>query len=75
MNSELSIKIQNSLIENNELLIEVEQKDLVQVIQFLKSDEKCKFKQLIDIAGVDYPDEKKFELIYLFLSHENNQSN
>ena len=28
---------------------------------------------LIDIAGVDYPeDEKRFELVYLFLSHEHN---
>ena len=73
LNSELSIKIRNSLIENNELLIEVDQKDLVQVIQFLKSDDKCKFRQLIDIAGVDYPDEeKRFQLVYLFLSHENN---
>ena len=53
LNSELSIKIRNSLIENNELLIEVDQKDLVQVIQFLKSDDNCKFRQLIDIAGVD----------------------
>ena len=33
----------------------------------------CKFKQLIDIAGVDYPEnEKRFELVYLFLSHEIN---
>ena len=73
LNSELSIKIQNSLIENDELLIEVDQKDLVQVIQFLKSDDKCKFRQLIDIVGVDYPsDENRFELVYLFLSHENN---
>jgi len=49
------------------------EKDLVQVIQFLKSDDKCKFRQLIDIAGVDYPsDENRFELVYLFLSHENN---
>ena len=32
-----------------------------------------KFKQLIDIAGVDYPEnEKRFELVYLFLSHEHN---
>ena len=73
LNSELSSKIRNSLIENNELLIEIDQKDLVQVVQFLKSNEKCKFRQLIDIAGVDYPDnEKRFKLIYLFLSHENN---
>jgi len=73
INSELSGKIKKSLIENNELLIEIDQKDLVETVQFLKSDEKCKFRQLIDIAGVDYPEnEKRFELIYLFLSHELN---
>ena len=73
INSELSSKIHNSLIENEELLIEIDQNDLVDVIQFLKLNENCKFKQLIDIAGVDYPEnDKRFELIYLFLSHENN---
>ena len=73
ISSELSSKIKNSLIENSELLIEIEDKDLIDVVQFLKSNENCKFKQLIDIAGVDYPDnEKRFELVYLFLSHENN---
>ena len=73
INSELSIKVLNSVISNEELLIEIKYNDLVEVIQFLKSNENCKFKQLIDIAGVDYPEnEKRFELIYLFLSHENN---
>ena len=73
INSELSSKILNSTIRNEELLIETSDNDLVEVIQFLKSNENCKFKQLIDIAGVDYPEnEKRFELIYLFLSHENN---
>ena len=73
INSELSSKVQNSLIENNELLIEIKESDLVEVIQFLKSNDKLKFRQLIDIAGVDYPDkEKRFQLVYLFLSHENN---
>ena len=73
INSELSSKIQSSSINNEELLIEINQKDLIDVVQFLKLNENCKFKQLIDIAGVDYPEnEKRFELIYLFLSHENN---
>ena len=73
INSELSSKIQHSIIEHNELLIEIDEKDLIDVVQFLKSNEYCKFRQLIDIAGVDYPeDEKRFELIYLFLSHEHN---
>jgi len=73
INSELSSKIKSSLIENNELLVETEEAELLDVVQFLKSHEKCKFRQLIDIAGVDYPEnEKRFELIYLFLSHEHN---
>ena len=73
INSELSSKIQNSLIINEELLIEIGAGNLVDIVQFLKSNENCKFKQLIDIAGVDYPEnEKRFELVYLLLSHENN---
>ena len=73
INSELSSKIQKSNIINEELLIEVEENNLIDVVQFLKSNEDCKFKQLIDIAGVDYPEnEKRFELVYLFLSHEKN---
>ena len=73
INSKLSSKIHSSSIDNQELLIEIGENDLVDVVQFLKLDENCKFKQLIDIAGVDYPEnDKRFELIYLFLSHENN---
>ena len=73
INSELSSKIKNSSIKNEELIIEIAEGDLIDTIQFLKSNEKCKCKQLIDIAGVDYPEkEKRFELSYLFLSHENN---
>ncbi len=73
INSELTSKVQNSIIENGELLIEIDDKDLIEVVQFLKSDENLRFRQLIDIAGVDYPDqEKRFQLVYLFLSHEKN---
>ena len=73
VNSELANKIENSFIKNSELTIEINENDLVEVIQFLKSNEKCKFRQLIDIAGVDYPEfEKRFQLVYLLLSHENN---
>ena len=73
INSELSSKIQSSSINNDELLVEIGEVDLFEVVQFLKSNESCKFKQLIDIAGVDYPEnEKRFELVYLLLSHEYN---
>ena len=73
INSELASKIQSSCIENEELLIQISENNLVEVVQFIKSNGQCKFKQLIDIAGIDFPDEeKRFEIVYLFLSHENN---
>jgi NADH-quinone oxidoreductase subunit C len=74
INSELTSKIKKTSINFNELLIETNEDDLIQVIQFLKSHDKLKFRQLIDIAGVDYPEEeKRFKLIYLLLSHEMNK--
>ena len=73
INSELASKVLNSFVQNDELTVEISETDVVQVVQFFKSNERIKFRQLIDIAGVDYPDEeKRFKLIYLFLSHENN---
>jgi len=73
INSELTSKVQQSVIINEELTVEINFNDLIEVVQFLKSNEKCKFRQLIDIAGVDYPEKvERFQLVYLFLSHENN---
>ena len=73
INSELANKVLKSDIEYNELLVEIDSKELVNIIQFLKSNDKCKFRQLIDIAGVDnLGNEKRFQIIYLLLSHENN---
>jgi len=73
VNSELTSRIQKSQINYKELLFEINEEDLIEIIQFLKSNDKCKFKQLVDIVGVDYPEnEKRFQLIYLLLSHEYN---
>ena len=73
INSELTSKIKKSTIAFNEILIETDADNLLNVIQFLKLNDNCKFKQLIDIAGIDFPEkDKRFRLVYLFLSHENN---
>tara|TARA_B100000700_G_scaffold325144_1_gene433109 strand:+ start:1055 stop:1654 length:600 start_codon:yes stop_codon:yes gene_type:complete len=73
LNSELTTKIKDSSIENDELLINSEINNIQSIILFLKSNEKCKFKQLIDIVAVDYPNkEKRFKIYYLLLSHEKN---
>ena len=42
INSELTSKVQKSLIENHELLIEINEIDLVEVVQFLKLNENEK---------------------------------
>ena len=73
LNSELTTKIKDTIIKNSELLVNVELNNLYSAILFLKTDSKCKFKQLIDIVAADFPDqEKRFKIYYLLLSHENN---
>lgn len=70
-NKELKIdKIE--LIHDN-LILFSSTDNLIYNINILKRDNNFKFRQLIDILGIDYPQkEKRFEVVYLFLSHENN---
>ena len=70
-NKELKIdKIE--LIHDN-LILFSSTDNLIYNINILKRDNNFKFRQLIDILGIDYPQkEKRFEIVYLFLSHENN---
>ena len=73
VNSGLTTTIKKSEINFDQLFIEVDNENLVSTILFLKTNRKCKFKQLIDITAVDYPqNEKRFKIVYLLLSHENN---
>ena len=73
INSELTTKINSSVIKHNELKLLIDNQDLHNVILFIKNDSRIKFRQLIDITAVDYPEnENRFKLIYFLLSHENN---
>ena len=73
INAELSSKISGSEIKFEELQFKTSVSEIIEVIKFLKLDSRFKFKQLIDIAAIDYPnDDKRFELVYLLLSIENN---
>ena len=60
-------------INYDQLFIETNIKTLYSIILYLKTNNKCRFRQLIDITAVDYPEkEKRFKVVYLLLSHENN---
>ena len=73
INSELTTKINSSKIKYNQIYLNIDANDIVDVLLFLKNNENTNFKQLIDITAVDYPEkEKRFKLVYLFLSHEIN---
>jgi len=74
INSELTTKIKNSEIRHDQLYINIECEDLIKVTLFIKSNENTKFRQLIDVTVVDYPENtQRFKVVYLFLSHEFNQ--
>ena len=74
INSELTTKINDSKISHEQLYLNIDNEDLLDVILFLKININTKFKQLIDITAVDYPENsKRFKMVYLLLSHQFNQ--
>jgi len=74
INSELTTKIKKTEIRHEQLNIYIDNEDLIDVTLFIKSNENTKFRQLIDITVVDYPENaQRFKVVYLFLSHEFNQ--
>ena len=73
VNSGLTTTIKKSEINFDQLFIDVDIENIISTILFLKTNEKCRFKQLIDITAVDYPEkEERFKIVYLLLSHEKN---
>ena len=74
INSELTTKINESKIAHEHVYLNIDSEDLLDVTLFLKTNKDTKFRQLIDITAVDYPENsQRFKMVYLFLSHEFNQ--
>ncbi len=74
INSELTTKINKTLIKHNQIYVEIDKEDLINVTLFIKTNKDMKFRQLIDITAVDYLEKpQRFKIVYLFLSHEFNQ--
>ena len=74
INSGLTTKIKKSEIRHKQLYLNINSEDLIDVTLFIKNNENTKFRQLIDVTVVDYPENtQRFKVVYLFLSHEFNQ--
>ena len=73
INSELTTKINSSRVKHNQIYLSIDSNDIIDVILFMKTNENTKFRQLIDITAVDFPEkEQRFKIVYLLLSHEFN---
>ena len=57
INAELGTKINNTKIKHNQIYVEIDKDDLIDVTLFIKTNKDTKFRQLIDITVVDYPEE------------------
>ena len=74
INSELGTKIKDSKINHGQIYITINPEELLDTTLLLKTNQNTKFRQLIDITAVDYPEnQKRFKIVYLLLSHELNQ--
>lgn len=61
-------------VKGEELTIHAHAAAIVRVLTFLRDDANCLFKQLMDVCGVDYPeDERRFAVVYHLLSMKHNQ--
>ena len=68
-----NIALIGSKIVNEQIEIIIDKENLISSIIFLKDNIDCQFKQLTDLAGVDYPSRKsRFEIVYHFLSFKFN---
>ena len=74
INSELTTKIKSTKIKHSQIYITINHEDLLDVVLQLKTNKNTKFRQLVDITAVDYPEnQKRFKMVYLLLSHELNE--
>ena len=70
----LGADVTDVAVAKAELMVTVRREAIVHVLTFLREDSQCRFKVLVDICGVDYPDRpERFEVVYNLLSLTQNQ--
>ena len=66
-------RVLDHYVAYGELMVITEPNAIVPLLTFLREDERCKFTQLVDVCGVDYPTRpKRFEVVYNLLSITKN---
>ena len=66
-------KVQSCKIVFDQLEMEVDKDSILNVLSQLKDGEHYQFRQLTDIAGVDYPNKfPRFEVVYHLLDFKQN---
>lgn len=61
--------LDDTYVRLGELSIEAKRDDILKVLKFLRDDANCRFQTLLDVCGVDYPeDDERFEIVYHLLS-------
>jgi len=71
------LKLGDALISHalayGDLTLNVRAGDIVEVMQFLRDDGRCKFIAFVDCCGVDYPERtERFDVVYHLLSPTQN---
>jgi len=57
-----------------ELMVTTDASAVIKLLTFLRDDQNCQFKQLVDVTAVDHPDrEARFTVVYNLLSLRHNQ--
>jgi NADH-quinone oxidoreductase subunit C len=70
----LGAKVTEVDVRLGELMLDVPGAEVAAVLTYLRDDPRCKFRQLIDITGVDWPERPlRFDVVYNLLSIELNQ--
>jgi NADH-quinone oxidoreductase subunit C len=73
LKTQLGENLISSQVAYGELTLTVPCRQIVQVLKLLREDPMCRFSQLMDIGGVDYPERRKrFDVVYHLLSMETN---
>ena len=72
--SSLSDYVRAADVVRDELVVDARTDQVVRVLKFLKDDSACRFEQLTDLCGVDFPErEPRFDVVYHLLSMSHNR--